>query len=295
MFTKNIVLEADQEKEEYWLRAEGEPEDVLHFSNQVLKSVHRSHLCMELTVNGEPIILQSGVIVDRKYMDKEDTNKRDKQPYALKENCAYMQHNCTAYMNQKEGALVKRKMIAIGSRLYVVMDEFYVVGLHECGQYFQFPSDGTLSFSNNVVHYRGQKTCADIHYMSGNVITDSTIRMVPSTMNELDGNVRDTILITREGSALRTMVSVVYCYDRQSTTAIEIHKLVPESFKSGTMNDQQVEAFEITVGTERYIVAISHLDVLDNADLFRMGDCSGYGNALVFHASTEEKKPIRLR
>jgi len=102
-------------------------------------------------------------------------------------------------------------------------------------------------------------------------------------------------MITREGTSFRSLLSVIYCYDKSEIGGLEVRKLVPESFKGGTMNDQQVEALELTLAEKRYIVSISHLDVLDNADLFRVGDCNGFGNVLVFDAASEEKRPIVLR
>lgn len=296
MLGRKIILEAEQEREEFWLKTEEAPEDSLHFLNQSFLYEHRDHLCMELTINGEPIFLRSGIIIDQKFMDKEDTSRRDRQPYMLKSNCAFLQLNCTAYMNQKEGVLVKRKIVAIASRLFVLMDEFYAVGLHTYEQMFQFPKNGRLSISSNRVHYEGEKVCTDMYYMSGNMSTDGSIRIVPGGLEVGPGERRDAVLVTREGSSFRSLLSVIHCYDKEAGGGgLEVRKLVPESFKGGTMNDQQVEALEITLGEKRYIVSISHLDVLENADLFRVGDCNGFGNVLVFDAASEEKRPIVLR
>lgn len=295
MLVRKITLEAEQEKEEFWLKAEGTPEDSLHFMNQSFLHEHRDHLPIELTINGEPIILRSGILVDHKFMDKEDSSRREKQPYSLKNNCAFMQLNCTAYMNQKEGVLIKRKLIAIGSRMFILMDEFYAVGNHVYEQVFQFPKDGGAIVLANRVHYEGEKTCVDMHYMSGNMTTDGSISLIPGGIETGGSEGKDAVSVKKEGSAFRSLLSVIYCYDKGEISGLEVRKLVPESFKGGTMNDQQVEALEITIGKKRYIVSISHLDVLENPDLFRVGDCTGFGNVLVFEASSEEKRPIVLR
>lgn len=295
MLARTITLEAVQENEEFMLRAEGTPEDSMRFKNQSFLYDHRDHLCVELTVNGEPILLRSGIVIDRKYMDKEDTSRREKQPYALKGNCAFMQLNCTAYMNQKEGVLAKRKIIAIGSRLFILMDEFYPVGIHTFEQMFQFSREKGIMISGNRIHYEGEKIRMDMHYMSGDMSTDGSISMVPGGMSAGDGQTTGAVSVRKEGGAFRSLLSVIHCYEKGEISNMEIRKLVPESFKKGTMNDQQVEALEITMGEKRYIVSISHLDVLESADLFRVGDCNGFGNVLVFNASSEEKRPIVLR
>ncbi len=295
MLARTITLEAMQEKEEFILKTEETPEDRMHFKNQSFLYDHRDHLCVELTINGEAIFLRSGILIDRQYMDKEDTSKRERQPYLLKENCAFMQLNCTAYMNQKEGVLAKRKIIAIGSKLFILMDEFYPVGIHTYEQIFQFSRKKAVMISGNRVHYEGEKICMDMYYMSGDMTTDGSISMIPGGMSTGEGTITDAISVRKEGGAFRSLLSVLHCYEKGMTHSIEIRKLVPESFKRGTMNDQQVEALEITMGEKRIIVSISHLDVLENADLFRVGDCNGFGNVLVFDASSEEKKPIVLR
>lgn len=297
MLARTITLEAMQENEEFMLKAEGMPEDSLHFTNQSFLYDHRDHLYMELTINGEPILLRSGIIIDRQYMDKEDTSKRERQPYALKSNCAFMQLNCTAYMNQKEGILAKRKIIAIGSRLFVLMDEFYPVGVHIYEQIFQFSRLGGVSISGNRIHFEGETVCVDMHYMSGDMSSDGSISMVPGGRKIGEEKFTDVVSVRKEGGSFRSLLSVIHCYEKGVTPGIELRKLVPESFKKGTMNDQQVEALEITLGEKRYIVSISHLDVLENAsaDLFRVGDCNGFGNVLVFDASSEEKRAIVLR
>ncbi len=295
MLARTIILEEMQENEEFMLKAEGTPEDSMHFKNQSFLYDHRDHLCVELTVNGEVIFLRSGIRIDRQYMDKEDTSRRERQPYALKANCAFMQLNCTAYMNQKEGVLAKRKIIAIGSQLFILMDEFYPVGIHVYEQIFQFSRKKAVTISANRVHYEGENVCMDMHYMSGDMTTDGSISMIQDGMDAGGGVMTDAISVRKEGGAFRSLLSVIHCYDKGLTPSIEIRKLVPESFKRGTMNDQQVEALEITMGEKRYIVSISHLDVLESADLFRVGDCNGFGNVLVFDASSLEKKPIVLR
>lgn len=297
MLARTITLEAIRENEEFMLKAEGMPEDSMHFTNQSFLYDHRDHLCMELTIHGEPILLRSGIIIDKQYMDKEDTSRRERQPYALKENCAFMQLNCTAYMNQKEGVLAKRKIMAIGSRLFILMDEFYAVGAHIYEQMFQFARLKGVSISGNRIHYEGEKACIDIQYMSGDMSSDGSISMVPGGMKTEDGKLTDAVSVKKEGTSFRSLLSVIYCYEKGVTPNIEIRKLVPESFKKGTMNDQQVEALEITLGEQRYIASISHLDVLENAsaDLFRVGDCNGFGNVLVFNAASQEKRPIVLR
>ncbi len=295
MPARTITLEEMQENEEFMLRAEGTPEDSLHFKNQSFLYDHRDHLCVELTISGEPIFLRSGIRIDRQYMDKEDTSRREKQPYALKENCAFMQLNCTAYMNQKEGVLAKRKIIAIGSRLFILMDEFYPVGIHMYEQIFQFSKSNAVLISGNHIHYEGEKICMDMHYMSGDMSSDGSISMIQGGLDAGGGVMTDAVSVKKEGGAFRSLLSVLHCYEKGPAPGIEIRKLVPESFKKGTMNDQQVEALEITMGEKRYIVSISHLDVLESADLFRVGDCNGFGNVLFFEASSEEKRPIVLR
>ena len=90
MLARTITLEAMQEKEEFILKTEETPEDRMHFKNQSFLYDHRDHLCVELTINGEAIFLRSGILIDRQYMDKEDTSKRERQPYLLKENCAFI-------------------------------------------------------------------------------------------------------------------------------------------------------------------------------------------------------------
>jgi len=292
---RTIMLEMEPEKEEVMLKSEGEPEDKLHFLNQSFLYDHRDHLCVELTINGEPIFLRSGIIVDKQYMDKEDTTKREQHPFVLKNNCAFMQMSCTSYMNQKEGVLVKRKIIAIGSRLYVLMDEFYAVGIHVYEQLFQFPKNTKVIISPNHVHIENKKSCVEMHYMSGDMSTNGSISMVPGGIDAGKGEKTPALTVRKEGSSFRSLLSVIYCYDKGGPGNMEVRKLVPESFKGGTMNDQQVEALEITIGEKRYIVSISHLDVLDSADLFRVGDCNGFGNVLVFDASSEERRAIVLK
>lgn len=299
MLAKTITLEALQENEQFLVKTEEEEitEDHLYFTHQSFLYDHRDHLCVELTINGEPIFLRSGIIVDGQYMDKEDTSKRERQPYALKNNCAFMQLNCTAYMNQKEGVLAKRKIIALGSRLYVLMDEFYAVGTHIYEQRFQFSQLKAASISGNRIHFEGKRACMDMYYLSGDMSSNGSISMVPGGAKTREGKVTDMISVKKEGGAFRSLLSVLHCYEKGTIPGIELRKLVPESFKKGTMNDQQVEALEITLGAKRIIVSISHLDVLEStsADLFRVGDCNGFGNVLVFDASSQERRPIVLR
>ncbi len=222
---------------------------------------------------------------------------------AKPEDIAVLVRSCPAGLYKYEnGVLVKRRVISIGSRTFIISDEFYAVGIHDYRMMYRFHSDGSIVINGKDVMYNGKDVVLQMHFLGDVEGGSSGIgKLQLKSDNPYEAIEKsDTLIVNMKGTAFKSMVTILHANVVDSSgrlqDKLEFRKLVCESvFQGVSISDSEAEALELVIGSKSYIVIIGRNDIYGKKDMVRAGDCTGFGNVMVFDTSVEGNPFIILK
>lgn len=298
-----------KESGNYYIRSSwDESGNVLHFKNGSLGNGHghNDKLHIDLVLNGEDILVDSGrysyvydetrvelksslahntVSVDGiDYLDYLDSwAVRGLAPYwnnTLTEQKEYVvvQGGHGGYI-PKLGAYVNRKVIAINSKVFILVDEFYGASKHTYAGHFHFNDQGNVSVNNDKIFYQGDHVCAKF-----TILTDEFhIKKEKTTLskNYNKKTEKDTIIIEKEIQDQGTMIMVM----GENYEASKVSVLQSDGIN--VLDEKYASGISIKTNEHEYLILICHQDVAEPSDLMVAKNlqgklCKGMGSIVIF-------------
>ncbi len=291
-----------------------EKADYFHFRSGFLGGGHghSDKLHIDLVIHGEDILMDTGryhyvpgekrtwfksaaghnvpIIDDHDYLVCQDAWGVDYRTpaymggYRKKGNLRYIQGGHAGYISRgSAGVWINRKAVAIGTELYVIIDEFYTTEKHKFQQLFHFNNRGNVTLEGQTVHYKGEKAEAELTIVTGNCTMNLTHGMISRNYNQIETGKMLNAEVEKEGfCSIITIISGGASGSFEGTKA----RLIPVSGSAdGTpLASHDAEAVEILWKGKKYIVIIAHKDIADSCDLLSAGGVKGLGSVIVFDA-----------
>ncbi len=271
---------------------------------------------MDLTIGGEDLLIDPGRYT---YVDGADRRKFKSAAYhnsvtvdgaeythptdswgvkgllpALSGMCCrkgdYSLMECGHLGYMDSGVYVERRVLAVGTRIYVVMDTCYGTGAHTLTQHFHLAPEADFQIrGRGFVMKRGQAQ-AEFWCMSGNARVMAEPSEISRHYNQKqDGRV---IRIEAEGHGVFSLVTVIFCGTGE--TACMAHP-VPVMTAGGLrqLSPSEGDGVELTAGNRIWVVVNAHVEA--GADCEYLGAEGSYGLGRVMIAEKGEKDMTVLR
>jgi hypothetical protein len=298
-----------KESGNYYIRSSwDENANVLHFKNGSLGNGHghNDKLHVDLVLNGEDVLIDSGrysyvydktrvelksslshntVTVDGlDYMDYLDSwGVCGLAPYwsnALAEQKEYVvvQGGHGGYIS-KLGSYINRKVIAIDSNVFILVDELYGSSKHTYAGHFHFNDQGNTVIDNNNIYYHGERVCAKFTVLSDEV-TIKKEKTVLSKHYNLKTE-KDTIIVEKEVQDCGTMIMVM----GENYEASKVNVLQSDGIR--VLDPKYASGIRIKTKEHEYLILICHQDMAEPSDLMiaenlRGELCKGMGRIVIF-------------
>jgi len=300
----------------YALRSSWGPEATfLHFHAGTLGAGHghSDQLHLDLFANGEDILVDSGrytyvagkdryefkdstahntCIVDGENFyeckDSWECSRLDralnrfavkKGPYALLEG------GHLGYVDSSRGGVfVNRRIVALGSGLFVVSDEFYGTGGHVYESRLHFGETGAVSLSGNVARYMSDRNDAYLEQLTafGGLESRLEASRLSRHYNLATENV--TFASSFGASGFASLFTVISLGEPASATMVPVRS----NFKNITFPRETVEALTVTRGDRSWTLAVAHKEFASPTDTFLADGCTGFGAVVVFDRAKGE-------
>lgn len=280
----------------------GEQDDYFHFMNGSLGGGHGhfDKLHVELSIGGEEVLVDCGRYTYVDGMERHrlksamahNTITVDGESYAKSldswgvkglapsinprvcKHGAYtlMQGGHLGYLDK--GIYVHRKIVAIGTRIYVIMDTCYGKENHLFEQHFHISPFCKLEKTVDGFEAVGAEISTKFHALSSDCSISLREFDISRHYNQMEAGYE--AVIGKTGSEVTSLATVLISKekkDKNFSHARRVPVIVPVTGR--TLSEDEAEAVEITYGAEVYTVIFNHADT--GADCEYMGTCGSYG------------------
>lgn len=326
-----------KESGNWYLRSDwGRSADYLHVRCGGLGGGHGhfDKLHMDLVISGEDFLIDSGRYT---YMEGEErfrlksaaahnTVTVDRQEYTRcldawgvaglnqavhtgyckqKGIYTYIQCGHAGYMEQ--GVLVNRKILAIGTKIYIVCDEFYGTGNHSYRQHFHLAPECCVCATENgsdtapTVLIEGEKFYTKICSALENTTVTTEVFPISRHYNQMQR--AETVIFCRESAkkeqeiSVRTesMITVIFCGDKENEqdksrinmcTAVSVP--VMSSAQGRTLNRWEADGILLSCQGKYYFVVIAHVETGADCEYIGAMNHYGLGRVMVAEVLPEE-------
>lgn len=207
--------------------------------------------------------------------------------YCKKGIYTFIQGSHGGYMNAGQAnVMINRKIIGIGTDLYVVADQFYTTERHQYQQMFHFNTRGTVTLDGNTACYTGERAQADISVVSGSCVLELSKSRLSRNYNQIE--LGQQLLVSREKEGFCSVITVISGSKKEEANKAVTEYLPVSAVGNVPLGEADAEAIRITWKGSEYVVIISHKDIGSSCDLLSAGGVKGLGSVIVF--DTEQQK-----
>ncbi len=284
---------------------------------------HSDKLHVDLVINGEDILMDTGryhyvpgekrtwfksalghnvpLVDGRDYLKCRDAWGVDGMSPAYFGGCTkkgkyrYVQGSHGGYLNGREGNVwITRKVLAIDTDLYVIVDEFFSGEKHAYQQLFHFNNRGEVSCSGSTVRYCGSRADGELTVLTEGCGLKLTHGWLSRNYNQMETGKQ--LLAEKEAEGFSSIITVVSGGEKGKYKAPEL-SLLPVSGENpaAPLDPSDAEALSISWKGKKYVAVFAHRDIGDACDLLVTGGVKGLGTVLVFDTEKEKVGGTVLR
>lgn len=225
-----------------------------------------------------------------------------------KKQYTYMQCGHLGYM--EKGVLLNRKIIAAGTKAYIIADEFYGAGKHTYRQHFHLAAGKkAVAEEKNAFVITGERYQVKIICLSDGVTSNTEEFGVSSHYNQLEDGEMITFEKTAEGNGC--MLTAVLCTmynndsysEKQTDKAADLNnvnqqelwaKKVPVISPAGgrTLSDREADGVSFGINGTTYAAVFSHVDMGADCEYIGCEEKYGLGRVMICEKDTDETMTI---
>lgn len=296
----------------------GEDADYFHFRCGFLGGGHghSDKLHVDLVINGEDVLMDTGryhyvpgeertwfkstlghnvpLVDGRDYLKCQDAWGVERMSaayfgdYIEKGDYRYIQGSHGGYLNSGTGNVwITRKILAIGTELYIIADEFFSGESHKYQQLFHFNNRGDASRLNNRIWYSGEKADAELAVLTNGCELKLEGGRLSRNYNQME--IGKQLWVEKEGLGFSSIITVISGGEKGKYKA-PVLSLLPVfgADPEVPLDSSEAEAVSIEWKGRKYMVILAHCDIGGDSDLLTAGEVRGLGTVIVF--DTEKQK-----
>lgn len=200
----------------------------------------------------------------------------------------YLQGGHPGYFSSSDSAFINRKIIAIGTKLYIIVDQLYAKGQHIFEQMFHFNNQGTISQKDKTVVYHGTRGTTKLSLLSSNAHITLEDTFLSRNYNQMQSNI--FAHVTKKETGFQTIITAI---TDEAWTASKIPVISPAD--QSVFPDNIAEAIKLEA-TEKntepiYTIIINHKDVANPQEILQAEDKYGVGRIQIYE--TKNKRTQR--
>jgi len=205
---------------------------------------------------------------------------KQKGPYSLIQ-CGHL-----GYL--ESGIFLNRRVIAIGTRIFLLIDGAYGQGTHTYEQHFQIPANISVAPGDNGFKLQGRYAQVELISLMEDCRAEQRPGHISRHYNRLE---EGTMLSLRiQGTGNIGFMTAIVCQDKQNSFPVSVTRVDVESPVTGRiLKRQEAEAAVIRCGGQSYLVVAAHVDA--GSDCEYIGACGCYGLGRVMAADLNAEEP----
>lgn len=281
--------------------------DMLHFDGGLLGTSHghSDALHVDLILNGKDVLVDSGrytyVTKPERFAFKgtsahnsievdgldsvewshswftKNLSAQSRQCFLEKGNCQFVSAGHTAYMRLENPVWINRKVLKIGTDVYVFIDECYTSGMHKYCHYWHFDHEGKLDLNKYRASFVNDTAKAEFFFDCRCSLEQYTDKQ-SLHYNQMSDN--QSIRCMRKAKGFHSMMTVCI---KDARPEDHVEFIPVKSFINQEVYPEEIaEGLKIIHGDKRYLVIVAHTEMSAPVTLYQIEDRMACGNVIVF-------------
>lgn len=281
--------------------------DMLHFDGGLLGTSHghSDTLHIDLILNGQDVLVDSGrytyvtkperfafrgtaahntIQVDDRDIDEwshswftRTVSAQSRQCFVERGGCRFVSAGHTGYMRLDNPVWVNRKVLQIGTEIYVVIDECYTSGMHSYAHFWHFDYRGELTLEGHRAHYKNGAAKADLFFDER---CEAEVFGAKQSLhyNQMTDNPGIQCTCRKQGFHAMITVCVKDAHQGDSVEKIPVKSFIDQQEYA----EELAEGLKIVHGGKTYLVVAAHTEMTAPVTLYQIEDRMACGNVIVF-------------
>ena len=192
------------------------------------------------------------------------------------------------------GVYVERRVIAVGTRIYLIADTCYGAGEHTYEQHFHIPSGiERRQAGERRLHLLGKCFQAELICVSDNTVMTEEKFSRSRHYNQLESGRLVTFgrsAEAGEGVKAQSIVTAVVCQEPDSAKKVSVSRVpVVSPVSRRILEAEEAEGIEICCGEQAYLIVLAHVET--GADCEYIGARGSYGLGRVMVTDESRTEP----
>lgn len=213
-----------------------------------------------------------------------------KEPYTLME-CGHL-----GYIQQ--GVYIERRILAIGTRIYVVMDTCYGQGEHTLRQHFHPAPELEMKISENGFLLKGRQSQAAFCCAAKDVNVTVTETQVSRHYNQKEPG--RTVICEKQGEGIFGMVTVILCEgpkeikDGLSLEAVQVQSVPVTAGTTGQeLTLHEADGIIVQAGGHTWKIVNAHAEAGAHCEYIGIDGSYGLGRVMIAQEDQEDMTVLR--
>lgn len=217
---------------------------------------------------------------------------------AVTGNCCrkgdYTLIECSHLGYMENGIYVERRILAIGTRIYLILDTCYAEGSHTLEQHFHPSPELGMTLTDRGFVLEGNKSQVEFICVTGGVNVTKEEFGISRHYNQMEP--ASMVTIQAQGKGTISMMTAVICQEKDRAAAVRAEKIpVTAPVSKRILEDREAEGVVLRYGSHAYLVVNAHVEAGADCEYIGAQGSYGLGRVMVTDESADEPEPVVMK
>lgn len=186
-----------------------------------------------------------------------------------------------------KGVFVNRRILAVGTKAYIIADEFYAVGTHTYRQHFHLAAGKTIEKAGiNGLTVTGENSKVKVYCLSDNVKVETEEFGISRHYNQIEPGEMFTFERQIEGSG--SMITVILCDESAKVSKVP----VIAAMNGRELNSREADGICLEMNEKTYAAVIAHVDVASDCEYIGCMERFGLGRVMICETKQDDAMTV---
>lgn len=201
---------------------------------------------------------------------------------------------CSHLGYMDKGVYVERRILAIGTRIYLILDTCYTDGVHTLEQHFHPSPELGMTLTDRGFVLDGSRSHVEFICVTDGVNVVKEEFGISRHYNQMES--ASMVTIQAQGQGTISMMTAVICQEKDQRETVQAEKtpvIAPVSKR--LLEDGEAEGMTIRCGSQSYLVINAHVEAGADCEYIGAQGSYGLGRVMVTDESAAEPEPVVLK
>lgn len=201
---------------------------------------------------------------------------------------------CSHLGYMDKGVYVERRILAIGTRIYLILDTCYTNGVHTLEQHFHPSPELGMTLTDRGFVLDGSRSHVEFICVTDGASVTKEEFGISRHYNRMES--ANMVTIQAQGQGTMSMMTAVICQETDQREPVQAEKIpVSAPVRKRILEDGEAEGVAIRCGSRSYLVINAHVEAGADCEYIGAQGSYGLGRVMVTDEGAAEPEPVVLK